>query len=80
MTDKIESLKMELKKRYNTKSNIYFDDVFELIDYILSKITEWIKNGQIENNIEAKIFMASLDNHLTYLNNSLEELDREFAE
>ncbi|PCJ91595.1 MAG: hypothetical protein COA50_16290 [Flavobacteriaceae bacterium] len=80
MTDKLESLKSELKKRYNTESNVYYDDVFELTDHILNRITEWIKTGQIESNIEAKIYMSSLDNQLTYLNNCLEELDREFVE
>jgi len=80
VTEKIESLKSELKKRYNTDSHIYFEDVFELTDHILLKITEWIKEGRIENNIQARVYMASLDNQLTYLNNSLEELDRDFVE
>lgn len=35
VTDKTESPKFELKKRYNTDSHIYFDDVFELTDHIL---------------------------------------------
>lgn len=80
MTDRLESLKSELKKRYNTESNVYYDDVFELTDHILNKITEWIKTGRIEKNIEAKIYMSSLDNQLTYLSSCLEELDREFSE
>lgn len=80
MSESLESLKSELKIRYNTDSNVYYDDVFELTDHILNKITEWIETGRIENNIEARVYMSSLENQLTYLNNCLEELDREFAE
>ena len=79
ITERLEALKSELKKRYNTDSNVYYDDVFELTNHILKKIMEWLKTGRIEQNIEAKIYMSSLKSELTYLNNCLEELDREFA-
>jgi Ni,Fe-hydrogenase I large subunit len=80
MTEKLDSLKSELKKRYNSESNVYYDDVFELTDHILNKIAEWIKTGRIENNIEARIYMSSLESQLADLMNCLEELDKEFAE
>lgn len=78
--NRLESLKSELKKRYNTNSHVYFDEVFELTDHILPQISKWIKDGQIENNIKAKIYLLCLENQLEYLNNSLEDLDEEFSQ
>lgn len=74
----IQSLKKELKLRYNSNLPASISESFRMIDHILLRFREWQSENLLLNNNDAEIFLDSLDNQLSELSEMLKEIDEEF--
>ncbi len=76
---KLDELKAELINRYNNSIPDSLKDIFRLQDYILKKVEHWISNNELQNNLDAEIFLDSFDNQLNELFDILKEIDEDFV-
>lgn len=76
--EKLDTLKIELEKRYNNEIPDSITDIFRIQNHILLKIGNWIANNELERNMDAEVFMDSFDHQMDELLQILKELDDEF--
>ncbi|MEX2410494.1 MAG: hypothetical protein WD607_03835 [Candidatus Paceibacterota bacterium] len=76
--EKLNSLKIELNRRYNEKIPDSISDIFRLQDHILLRIGHWISAKEIERNTDAEVFMDSFDKQMNELIEILKEIDNDF--
>ncbi len=76
--EKLDTLKLELNKRYNGTIPDSVSGIFRLQDHILDRIETWILNNELERNMDAEVFMDSFEKQMDELQEILKEIDEEF--
>lgn len=79
ITKNLESLLVELNKRYNNATPPTLLEIIRLINYIISKFNSWHINNELLFNPDAEIFMDSFGNQIYLLTETLTEVDNEFS-
>jgi len=64
----IEEIKLKVGNNFEGEG---FKDIFRRIDYILSRLEEWIQNEKIYENLDAEIFLDSFSDRLRELKSIL---------
>lgn len=73
--DTCEALKSEIDNRYSLNSLTGASITFQQIDYVLSKIEQWISSGNIVENKDAEVFMDAFKTYFNELEEMLDEMD-----
>lgn len=74
----LKEIKNELNLRYNDNLPIGVLEVFRITDYIMKRFSEWQYENSFLGNDDAEIFLYSLENQMTELEEMLNEIDEEF--
>ena len=74
-----ENIKGEIIKRYNTLDALSGVKLqVEKLDYIVSRLEEWIKAKQLHNNKDAEVFIDGFNDRFKELEELIREIDIEF--
>jgi len=74
-----KNIKAEIIKRYNTLDALSVVKLqIEKLDYIISRLENWIQSNQLHQNKDAEIFMDGFDDGFKELEEMLKEIDVEF--
>lgn len=67
-----------ISKRYGSLKAAGIDHEIDKINYLVQKITLWIDNKQLHNNMDAEIFIDCLDLQLQNLYSVVRDIDKRF--
>lgn len=74
----IYEVREELNARYNDNIPSGISESLRLIEYIISRLTNWQSEGVLLGNNDAEIFLDSLDKQLCELSEKLREIEEYF--
>lgn len=80
ITKILAQIRIELEKRYNSELPESIVDNYKSTDYILSKFKEWTVGNSLYKNLDAEVFLDSLELKLDELVEILKDIDEEYNE
>lgn len=80
LTNICENIKRGISERYGSVDVLpSIKLIFDSINYVLERLRNWISEGNLYKNNDAKIFLRAFESYFNELQEMLAEIDREFA-
>ncbi|WP_429382340.1 hypothetical protein [Mucilaginibacter sp. UYCu711] len=71
----LDTIRKEIDIRYGLDKLPFVKDTFRQIDYVLSKMHEWIQFSNLYKNHDAEVFMNAFEGYFRELNVMIDEMD-----